>query len=104
MAFKDFRDYLNLLEEDGQLKRVEVPFNVELGKNELQSLMRYLAERDGPALILQNLEGYNTPDIPLVFNPFGTRERTAMTIDCRDPLDSKAKHAKILADESVCSL
>ena len=101
MAFKDFRDYLNLLDEDGQLKRVEVPFNVELGNNELQSLMRYLAERDGPALILENLEGYNTPDIPLVFNPFGTRERTAMTIGCRDPLESKAKHAKILADESV---
>ena len=101
MAFKDFREYLNLLDKDGQLKRVEVPFNVELGTNELQSLMRYLAERDGPALILQNLEGYNTPDIPLIFNPFGTRERTAMTIGCRDPLESKAKHAKILADESV---
>ena len=101
MAFKDMREFLNLLEEDGQLKHVEVPFNVGLGTNELQALMRYLAERDGPALILQNLEGYNTPDIPLIFNPFGTRERTAMTIGCRDPRETKSKHAKILADESV---
>ena len=100
MAFKDFREFLELLDKDGQLKRVEVPFNVERGKNELQALMRFLAERDGPALILQNLEGYNTPDIPLVFNPFGTRERTAMTIGCRDPGETKRKPAKILADES----
>ena len=88
MAFKDFREFLDLLDKEDQLKRVEVPFNVARGTNELQALMRFLAERDGPALIMQNLEGYNTPDIPLVFNPFGTRERTAMTIDCRDPLET----------------
>ena len=62
--------------------------------------MRLLCQNDGPALILNNLEGYNTPEIPLIFNPFGTRERTAMMIDERDPLESKKKHARLLGDRA----
>ena len=64
MAYRDMRDFLARLEEVGQLKRVKVPFNVERGKNELQALMRHLAQTDGPALVLENLEGYNTPGCP----------------------------------------
>ncbi len=101
MAFKDMRDFLAHLEEAGQLRRVKVPFNVERGKNELQALMRYLAENDGPALVLNNLEGYNTPDVPLIFNPFGTRERTAMILGTRDPLAAKLRHFKVLQDPST---
>ena len=100
MAFKDMREFLAMLEEDGQLKQVDISLNCERGNNELQSLMRHLAETDGPALMLNNLEGYNTPEIPVIFNPFGTRERTAMTIGLRDSLDAKRKHASVLADSS----
>ena len=62
--------------------------------------MRLLCQNDGPALMLNNLEGYNTPDIPVIFNPFGTRERTAMMIDERDPLESKKKARAVLGDPS----
>ena len=44
MAYKDMREFLAVLKEDGQLKDVDVSINVEPGKNELQSLMRHLAE------------------------------------------------------------
>ena len=60
MAFKDMREYLALLEEHGQLKHVDAPINCEYENNELQSLMRHLAETSGPGLVLKNLEGYNT--------------------------------------------
>jgi len=100
MAFRDMREFLSMLDERGQLKEVDVPINCEYGVNELQSLMRHLAETNGPALLLKNLEGYNTPDIPVIFNPFGTRERTAMVIDCDDPLEAKKKHADVLGDPS----
>jgi len=98
MAFRDMREFLTALEERGQLKQVDIPLKVSRGDNELQELMRHLAEIDGPALILKNLIGYNTPDIPIIFNPFGTRERTAMTIGTDDPLEAKKKHADVLAD------
>ncbi len=98
MAYKDMREFLALLRHKGQLKDLDVPLNCEYGTNELQSLMRYLAETQGPGLVLKNLEGYNTPGIPIVFNPFGTRERAAMTIGERDYLQAKVKLPAILAD------
>jgi 4-hydroxy-3-polyprenylbenzoate decarboxylase len=100
MAFKDMREFLALLEEEGQLKHVDTPLKCAQGDNELQALMRHLAEIDGPALMLNNLVGCNTPDIPVIFNPFGTRERTAMAIGLKDPLEAKRKHANTLADPS----
>ena len=100
MAYRDMRAFLAALEKVGQLKRIEVPFDVARGSNELQALMRHLAETDGPALVLQNLEGYNTPGVPLIFNPYGTRERTAMILGTRDPLEAKVKHFEVLQDPS----
>lgn len=100
MAFKDMREFLSMLDEKGQLKQIDIPLNVERGNNELQSLMRHLAEIDGPGLILNNLIGYNRPDVPVIFNPFGTRERTALTLGESDPLEAKRKHAAVLSDES----
>jgi UbiD family decarboxylase len=98
MPYKDMREFLDVLREDGQLKDCDVPIKAAHGDNELQALMRLLCQNDGPALMLNNLEGCNTPDIPVIFNPFGTRERTAMMIDERDPLESKKKHARVLGD------
>ncbi|MFQ5634591.1 MAG: UbiD family decarboxylase [Gammaproteobacteria bacterium] len=98
MAFKEIREFLGLLEEERQLRHVDIELNVERGNNELQELMRHLAETDGPALILNSLIGYNTPGVPAIFNPFGTRERTAMTIGLTDVLEAKKKHARVLAD------
>jgi len=101
MAFRDMREYLALLEADGQLKHTEVPLEVGRNNKDMAALMRYLHNDNNVALIMNNLQGYNTPDIPLVFNPYGTRERTAMTIGLKDPLEAKAQHAKILGDTST---
>ena len=101
MPYKDMREFLDVLDKDGQLKSIDVPIKAAHGDNDLQALMRLLCQNDGPAVMLNNLEGYNTPDIPVIFNPFGTRERTAMMIDCRDPLESKKKHAAVLSDTST---
>ena len=100
MPYDDMRAYLNALEEAGQLKHVDVPLHCDRENTELQALMRHLHNLDGPALVLDNLQGYNTPEVPLVFNPYGTRERTAMAIDLQDPLEAKRRHAAVLSDSS----
>ena len=79
MAFKDMREFLATLDKAGQLKNVDLPLDCGQGTNELQALMRYLAEINGPGLMLNNLQGYNMPGVPVIFNPFGTRERTSST-------------------------
>ncbi|MGA0020492.1 MAG: UbiD family decarboxylase domain-containing protein, partial [Steroidobacteraceae bacterium] len=98
MAFKDMREYLALLEQEGQLKHVDVPLDGRRGTNELQSLMNYVCAKDGPALMLNNVDAINTKGIPILFNPFGTRERTAMTIGFRDWRAAKLYHSEVLAD------
>lgn len=100
MPYKDLRGFLDVLKQKEQLVSIDVPIKAAHGDNELQALMRLLCQNEGPAAMLSNLEGYNTPDIPLIFNPFGTRERTALMIDCDNPLDSKKKHAAVLSDPS----
>lgn len=98
MAFKDMRAFLAHLEKIGQLKTLDVPFKARRGDTELQPLMRYLCDKDGPGLILNNVDGINTKGVPLVFNPFGTRERAAMTIGKNTWLEAKIHHADVLND------
>src|SRR5690606_34163198 len=57
-------------------------------------------DKDGPALLLGKVEGANTEGVPLIFNPFGTRERTAMTIGAKDWRAAKIHHAEVLNDTS----
>jgi len=101
MAFKDMREFAAFLKEQGQLEEVDIPLNCERGNKDLQPLMRYLCDREGPALMLKNLQNYNTPDIPVLFNLFGTRERTAMTIGLRDPKEAKFRHASAINDKAA---
>lgn len=98
MNFDDMRAYLDFLEEDGLLRHTDAPLRVDRDNKDTQALMRYLHNENNIALVMRNLQGYNTPDVPLVFNPYGSRERTALTIGLRDPLEAKAKLSAILAD------
>jgi 4-hydroxy-3-polyprenylbenzoate decarboxylase len=97
MAFDDMRQYLEAIEREGLLRRIGVPLDSARGNNDLQPLMRYLCSNEGPALLLENLPQCNTPGVPMIFNPFGTRERTAMTIGERDWRSAKIKHADLAA-------
>ncbi|MEE8307988.1 MAG: hypothetical protein V3R81_12035, partial [Gammaproteobacteria bacterium] len=63
MPYHDMRAYLNRLEELGEYKDLDVPLRCDREGSELQALMRHLHNIDGPALKLNNLEGYNTPDV-----------------------------------------
>ena len=98
MAFRDMREYLALLEKDGQLKQVDVPLRGRRGDNDLQALMAYICGKEGPALMLNNVDGINTRGVPILFNPFGTRERTAMTIGFRNWREAKLHHADVLGN------
>ena len=100
MAFNDMRDYIQHLKDKGQLIDVNTELNVARETTELQPLMRHLHNIAGPALMLNNLSGYNTKDIPVLFNPYGTRERTSMILGEEGAFDGKVKHAKVLTDPS----
>ena len=52
IAFDDMRGYIQLLKSKDQLKEIDIELNVARGTTELQSLMRFVHNSNGPALML----------------------------------------------------
>lgn len=78
MAFKDLREFLNVLEETGELLRIkeEVDWMYELG-----GWTRYCYDMKprGPALLFENVKGYG-PEYRILTNVLGTYPRLAMAL------------------------
>jgi UbiD family decarboxylase len=96
--YHDLRDFLDDLRVQGDLVKIEEPIDVSREKNELASLQSHVAGVDGPCLWLENLVGYNTPNIPLVLNVFGSRRRMAAALGAKTELEAKLKLSSILND------
>lgn len=78
MAYQSMRDWIARLEKEGLLKRIttEVDWNLELG-----AITRRVADRQGPALLFENIKGYqSTPCRRLFAGGLGSRERLALAL------------------------
>lgn len=69
---KDLRDFIQLLEQKGQLKRITHPVSPNL---EMTEICDRTLRAGGPALLFENPIGYTTP---VLGNLFGTPERVAL--------------------------
>ena len=60
----DLRDFINKWEKEGQLRRVkaEVDWNLELSH-----IAKLVEEKEGPALLFENVKGYSSPVITGVY-------------------------------------
>ncbi len=74
MAFQDLREFITLLEKKGQLKRIKAPVSCEL---EITEITDRVSKAGGPALLFENVVGYDTP---VVINLFGSEERTSWAL------------------------
>ncbi|HHY0344431.1 TPA: 4-hydroxy-3-polyprenylbenzoate decarboxylase [Vibrio cholerae] len=72
MNFKDLRDFLDYLEQRGELKRITHPIDPHY---EITEISDRTLRAKGPALLFENPLGY---DFPVLTNLFGTPERVAM--------------------------
>lgn len=70
--YKDLRDFIALLEQRGELKRIPFPVDPKLEMTEIAD--RTLRAK-GPALLFENPVGYR---MPVLANLFGTPERVAL--------------------------
>ena len=76
--FKDLRDFIDLLEQQGELKRISTPVDPYL---EITEISDRTLRRGGPALLFEN--PLNS-DIPVLANLFGTTKRVAMAMGQKD--------------------
>ncbi len=75
---KNLREYIKLLEEAGELKRItqEVDSNLEITE-----IADRMVKRNGPALLFENIKGYS---IPILINAFGSLKRIAIALEVKD--------------------
>lgn len=72
MKYKDLRDFLALLENKGELKRISQEIDPYL---EMTEISDRTLRAGGPALLFENPKGF---DIPVLCNLFGTPKRVAL--------------------------
>ncbi|MDP4535714.1 4-hydroxy-3-polyprenylbenzoate decarboxylase [Alkalimonas collagenimarina] len=78
MKYKDLRDFINQLEQRGQLKRISVEIDPVL---EMTEIADRTLRAGGPALLFENPKGST---IPVLANLFGTPERVALGMGQED--------------------
>ena len=74
MKYKDIGEFISFLEAKGELKRINTPVSCEL---EIAEVCDRVVKKRGPALLFENVEGY---DIPVLINMFGTEQRMAWAL------------------------
>ncbi|MCX5812425.1 MAG: phenylphosphate carboxylase subunit beta [Proteobacteria bacterium] len=74
----DLRGFISLCEKEGQLKRIKAEVDWEL---EISHICKIVEEKSGPALLFENVKGY---DSPVLTGAFGTTQRLAMILG-KDP-------------------
>ena len=72
MKYTDLRDFINQLEAQGELKRIQVEVDPYL---EITEICDRTLKAEGPALLFENVKGSS---VPVLANLFGTPKRVAM--------------------------
>jgi UbiD family decarboxylase len=78
MAYIDLREFISALESHGELQRVSKEICPEY---ELAGVcIKTIAER-GPVLLFENVKDSR---LPVLNNPFGSRQRVALALQCEE--------------------
>lgn len=78
MAFKDLREFISLLEQEGELKRITAAIDPNL---EITEIADRCLRNGGPALLFENPKGSS---VPLLANLFGNTKRIALAMGQKD--------------------
>jgi 4-hydroxy-3-polyprenylbenzoate decarboxylase len=81
MAFKDLRDFIQLLEQRSQLSRVTTPVSAELEITEITDRVSKGPADLNRALLFENVTG---SQLPVLINAFGSPDRMAWALGVED--------------------
>ncbi|MFZ8938168.1 MAG: UbiD family decarboxylase domain-containing protein, partial [Nitrosopumilaceae archaeon] len=78
MTIEDTHDFIKELEKNGELKRVKTEVDSEL---EAAEIMRRQMYSNGPAILFENIKGYQ---MPILANAFGSMKRLEIGLEMTD--------------------
>lgn len=90
LKYKDLRDFINVLEQRGELVRISEEIDPEL---EITEICDRVLRKGGPALLFENPKGFDTP---VLSNLFGTEQRVALGMG-QDDIKSLREIGELLA-------
>ncbi|BDX08362.1 4-hydroxy-3-polyprenylbenzoate decarboxylase [Planctobacterium marinum] len=96
MKYKDLREFIEKLEQIGELKRVTIPVSTEL---EMTEIADRTLRAGGPAILFENVVHPHNPDavnMPVLANLFGTPKRVALGMGQED-VDALREVGELLA-------
>ncbi len=86
---RDLRQFLQLLETRGQLRRISAPVDPDL---EIAEIANRMLQAGGPGLLFENVKG---ADFPVAVNVMGTVERICWAMNLEQPLELEALGKKL---------
>jgi 4-hydroxy-3-polyprenylbenzoate decarboxylase len=78
MAYNSLLEFVQVLEREGELKRIGHPVKAEL---EIAEIADRVMKKSGPALLFDNVVGKN---MPVLINAFGSKRRMALALGVGD--------------------
>ncbi len=93
MAYKNIRELMTLLEERGELKRIQYGADPYL---EITEIADRVVKAGGPALLFENPKH---AQFPLLINTFGSRERMALALGVGDSPDATRRAIQNISRE-----
>ena len=75
MPIDDIRQFTEELEKAGQLKRIKTEVDTNL---EIAEILRRVSYTNGPAILFENVKGY---EIPVLGNAFGSIKRLEIGLE-----------------------
>ena len=90
MKYRDLRDFIGKLEQQGELKRIRVEVDPYL---EMTEISDRVLRAGGPALLFENPKGH---DVPVLTNLFGTPRRVALGMG-EESVEALREVGKLLA-------
>ena len=90
MPYNSLSNFVQVLENAGELRRISHPVKAEL---EIAEIADRVMKAGGPALLFENVSGKN---IPLLINAFGSIKRMAMALGVNDIEEVAKKIAKLV--------
>ncbi len=98
MAYKSLQHFVEVLEQAGELKRISEPVSPVL---EITEITDRVCKRGGPALLFENVPGY---DMPVLMNAFGSLQRMCLALEVNSLDEIAAEILSFLESEAPDTL
>jgi 4-hydroxy-3-polyprenylbenzoate decarboxylase len=98
VAYKDLREFIEVLEKKGLLRRIKAGVSADL---EITEILNRTMKNNGPALLFENVKGF---EIPVFANGFGTMESMNLALEVNNLDEIGGRIQELLEFEAPSSI